>query len=147
MGTNQKPQTDNATAPATAVRPLPAGFEQSDAVQMNERVDTVDKALLVDGAVVRFVRTDKWETNGEKFTMHVFQGKRMFGVWGAAQLDAKLERISPNTELFLRYEGKTQHPTVPTRMVHNWTVIPKRVQMPAAPSATSATVNPDDLPF
>lgn len=47
---------------------------------------------------------------------------RSFALWGAAELNTKLQGVKPATIVFLRYDGKTAHPTEAGKELHRFTV-------------------------
>lgn len=64
--------------------------------------------------------------DGAKFTHQHFVANagagRSFALWGAADLNTKLQSVKPASILFLRYDGKTPHPTEPGKDLHRFTV-------------------------
>jgi len=64
--------------------------------------------------------------DGAKFTHQHFVanagGGRSFALWGAADLNAKLQAVKPASVLFLRYDGKTPHPIEAGKDLHRFTV-------------------------
>lgn len=64
--------------------------------------------------------------DGAKFTHQHFVanagGGRSFALWGAADLNTKLQSVKPASIVFLRYDGKTPHPTEAGKDLHRFTV-------------------------
>lgn len=112
---------------ATHVPPapkLPAFFRP---VVPDESAPVVNREDLKAGAVVRYVSTREVEAVGRKSRIHTFyvQGGEgvPFAVWGSVGLDSQLRKLRGGTGIvFLRYNGKFDHPTVPLRTQHQWTV-------------------------
>lgn len=87
---------------------------------------------LTAGVVARFDETDTIDTRDGRRPFHVFtthaggEAGVRFGVWGTAGLNGKLRNLRRGSVVFLRYEGKTDHPDdadQPTkREWHSWTV-------------------------
>lgn len=75
--------------------------------------------------------------DGTKFTHQHFVANagagRSFALWGAADLNTKLQGVKPATILFLRYDGKTAHPTDAGKELHRFTakLPPKNVDIVA----------------
>lgn len=64
--------------------------------------------------------------DGAKFTHQHFVanagGGRSFALWGAADLNTKLQSVKPASIVFVRYDGKTPHPNDAGKDLHRFTV-------------------------
>lgn len=112
----------SATPPAR----LPAFFRT---VNPDESAPVVERAELSQGAIVRFIGTREVDNRqtGRRSRIHTFYARGgegvPFAVWGSVELDSQLRKLRGGTGIvFLRYNGKTEHATMPGRTVHKWTV-------------------------
>lgn len=114
--------TPPAAPPATPR--LPAFFRT---INPDESAPVVNRDDLHTGAIVRYVSTREVEAMGRRSKLHVFYARGgegvPFAVWGSSELDSQLRKLRGGTGIvFLRYNGKVTHPTMPGRTVHKWTV-------------------------
>ena len=124
---------------------VPEGFTpladpEADAVDL-----TILEAERWEGAIVVYRGHREWKSaKGELHRAHALQQEgddsgALYGVWSTAVLDRLFRQVSIGERVFLRYDGMTQHPTLPTRSVHNWTV--------ARAAAKPASESKRSLPF
>ena len=114
----------NATPPAAVPPKLPPFFRN---INPDESAPVVDRTALAGGVVVRYVGTREVIAMGRPARLHTFYARGVegvpFAVLGSSGLDSQLRKLRGGTGIvFLRYNGKVQHPTVPDRTVHKWTV-------------------------
>ena len=118
----------NATPPATPPAPpkLPAFFRT---IQPDESAPVVGREDLAQGTIARFIGTRETDnrTTGRKSRIHTFYARGgegvPFAVWGSVELDSQLRKLRGGSGIvFIRYNGKVPHPTMPGRTVHKWTV-------------------------
>jgi hypothetical protein len=115
------------TPPAATPAPkLPAFFRT---VNPDESAPVVTREELAQGVIVRFIGTRETDnrTTGRKSRIHTFYARGgegiPFAVWGSVELDSQLRKLRGGSGIvFLRYNGKVEHPTMPGRTVHKWTV-------------------------
>jgi hypothetical protein len=105
---------------------LPAFFRT---INPDESAPVVDREALKAGAIVRYIgaRDTENRTTGRRSKIHTFYSEGgegvAFAVWGSVELDSQLRKLRGGTGVvFLRYNGKVPHPTMPDRTVHKWTV-------------------------
>lgn len=100
---------------------VPAGFTKKEA---REKIATIEHKALSGGAVLTFIRTDRWRKNGEEYVVHVFAGKRgiKFAVWDTAVLGSRLAQVGEGETVYVCYGGKQPHPTDPKKTIQDWTV-------------------------
>lgn len=117
--------TPPATPPAPPAAPkLPPYFRT---VNPDESASIVAREELTQGAIVKFIGTRKVENRGmgRMSTIHTFYARGgeglPFALWGSSELDSQLRKLRGSV-VFLKYNGKHAHPTVPDRTVHKWTV-------------------------
>jgi hypothetical protein len=118
--------TPPATPPTASAPKLPAFFRT---IQPDESAPVVAREDLAQGAIVRFISTRETDnrTTGRKSRIHTFYARGgegvPFALWGSAGLDSQLRKLRGGTGIvFIRYNGKVEHPTMPGRTVHKWTV-------------------------
>lgn len=106
---------------------MPGGFQAVESTLP----DVVDYENFSDGetCVYRGHRDVKGR-DGKMYSLQLFSlepTSEPFAVWGTAQLDAKLREARAGTEIFVKYEGKTGHPSRGGHTIHNWSVgLPSR---------------------
>jgi hypothetical protein len=112
--------------PAAATPKLPAFFRT---INPDESASVVGREDLAQGVIVRFIGTRDTDnrTTGRKSRIHTFYARGgegiPFAVWGSVELDSQLRKLRGGTGVvFLRYNGKIPHPTMPGHTVHKWTV-------------------------
>jgi hypothetical protein len=105
---------------------LPAFFRT---INPDESAPVITREELAQGAIVRFIGTRETDnrTTGRKSRIHTFYARGgegvPFAVWGSVELDSQLRKLRGGSGIvFLRYNGKIDHPTMPGRTVHKWTV-------------------------
>lgn len=105
---------------------LPAFFRT---INPDESAPVVERAELAQGAIVRFIGTREVDNRqtGRRSRIHTFYARGgegvPFAVWGSVELDSQLRKLRGGTGIvFLRYNGKVDHATMPGRTVHKWTV-------------------------
>jgi len=111
-----------AAPPATPR--LPAFFRT---INPDESAPVVNRDDLTQGTIARFISTREVESMGRKSRLHVFYARGgegvPFAVWGSAELDSQLRKLRGGAGIvFIRYNGKQPHPSMPGRTVHKWTV-------------------------
>lgn len=118
----------SGTPPATpaATPKLPPFFRT---VNPDESAPVIGREDLAQGAIVRFIGTRDTDnrTTGRKSRIHTLYARGgegvPFAVWGSVELDSQLRKLRGGAGIiFLRYNGKVEHPTMPDRTVHKWTV-------------------------
>ena len=102
---------------------IPLADPEADAADL-----TILEAERWEGAIVVYRGPREWKSaKGELHRAHTVQEEgddsgALYGVWSTAVLDRLFKQVSIGERVFLRYDGMTQHPTLPTRNLHNWTV-------------------------
>lgn len=126
--------SSSSTPPGAPVVPAPAapklpGYFRT--VNPDESAPVVDRAALTQGVIVRFIGTRRVENAtqgpGRTSNIHTFYARGgegiPFAVWGSQELDSQLRKLRGGTGIiFLRYNGKHPHATVPGHTVHKWSV-------------------------
>jgi hypothetical protein len=103
---------------------IPLADPEADAVDLT----IIEAERWEKGAVVVYRGQREWKSaKGELHRAHAMQREAddsgaLYGVWSTSVLDRLFKQVSIGERVFLRYDGMTPHPTLPTRSVHNWTV-------------------------
>jgi hypothetical protein len=123
-----EPTGSGSTSPATPPAPprLPAFFRT---INPDESAPVVTREELGQGVIVRYIGTREVDnrSTGRRSRIHTFYARGgegvPFAVWGSVELDSQLRKLRGGSGVvFLRYNGKIDHPTMPGRTVHKWTV-------------------------
>jgi hypothetical protein len=121
---------------------VPDGFTPLADPEADAADLTILEAERWEGAIVVYRGPREWKsTKGELHRAHAVQEEgdvsgALYGVWSTAVLDRLFRQVSIGERVFLRYDGMTQHPTLPTRNLHNWTVA-RAAGKPASDSKSS----------
>lgn len=120
-----EPTGSGSTPPATPPK-LPAFFRT---INPDESAPMLTREDLAQGSIVRFIGTREVDnrSTGRRSKIHTFYARGgegvPFAVWGSVELDSQLRKLRGGAGVvFLRYNGKIPHPTMPGRTVHKWTV-------------------------
>lgn len=123
------------------VSDVPAGFVPVQDPEGAAELNIVVPEQLKSGAVVTYRGPHEWKSkSGQPHRTQAFEDENgPFMVWSSAQLERLLRQINAGTRLFVRYDGLVEHPTLPGRSVHRWTVASAAADLPVATrSATSS---------
>ncbi|MCC7134734.1 MAG: hypothetical protein IT352_18895 [Gemmatimonadales bacterium] len=118
-----------------SVPEVPAGFVPLTDPEGVHDLNIVPADQLKSGAVVTYRGSHEWKSaSGQPHRAHAFEDENgLFGIWASAQLDRLLKQVRPGARLFVRYEGLVEHPSLPGRSTHRWTVAPAAADLPATP--------------
>lgn len=108
---------------------VPKGFVTlSDPEAHARQFIIVDADKWQPGFIVVYHGAREWKSaTGELHRVHTVamepdDGGALSAIWGTVKLDRLFKLVSVGERVFLRYDGKAPHPTLPTQHVHQWTV-------------------------